>query len=246
MSKVKIRAVLIDFGNTLVKQGSEENALLERGIESLAEYLEKEGYRVNVDELRRVEVKLRKLASRFRERTFIEIKASDRVAVLLSELGIPTDPQDDLTQGAVLSLYKPAIEDMVLYSEAVKSLQALRRKGYRLALVSNAASEVAVKRILKRLRIAKFFDAVVVSSQVGVRKPSLAIYLRALKELKVKPHEAVFIGDLVDTDIRGAKRIGMKAVLVTHGSSIVETDAPDAIVESLIDAVEVLAKWEGA
>ncbi len=68
--------------------------------------------------------------------------------------------------------------------------------------------------ILGELRLARFFDVVLVSGPLGMNKPDPAIFERACRLLMIPPGEAVHIGDRVDKDVDGAKRAGMKAVLV--------------------------------
>jgi len=238
-----IKAVLIDFGNTLMRQRTEETELFDRGVRNLAKYLRKKGYKPSFKKLKQVEAELRDEAGRFRDKTSIEVDAADRMAVLLNTVGVHVSPKDELTGEAVLAFYKPIIDDMTIYQDSVEFLRTLKKDGYKLALVSNAASDIAVMKAAKQLGVAKFFDKMVVSSQIGVRKPSSAVYMEALNALKVNPREAVFIGDLIGTDITGAKRLGMKTILKINESSGVETNFPDAVVTSLKDAIKIIAKW---
>ena len=239
-----IKAVLIDFGNTLMRQRTKETELFDRGVRNLAKYLRKKGYKPSFKKLRQVEAELRDEASRFRDKTSIEVEAADKMAVLLNTVGIHVNPKDELTTGAVLAFYKPIIDDMALYQDSMEFLRALKKDGYKLALVSNAASDLAVRKAAKQLGIAKFFDTIVISSQVGIRKPNSAVYMEALNALKVKPSEAVFIGDLISTDITGAKQLGMKAILKINAFSNIKTSLPDAVVTSLKDAIKIIAEWK--
>ena len=58
------------------------------------------------------------------------------------------------------------------------------------------------------------FNVVVVSEEVGWRKPSRLIFQEALNRLQVGAHEAVYIGDSPIEDIKGAKQVGLKAIFV--------------------------------
>jgi putative hydrolase of the HAD superfamily len=55
-------------------------------------------------------------------------------------------------------------------------------------------------------------DAIVLSSEVGKRKPHPFIFQRALSELGVAADEALFVGDRLEADVFGASRVGMKTV----------------------------------
>jgi putative hydrolase of the HAD superfamily len=239
-----IKAVLIDFGHTLVKQHTDEGKLLKRGIMDLAEYLKLKGYRLTPNELEHVENELRCEANRFREKTLIEIKAVDRIAALLNRFGIPAGPDEALVWESSRLIYKPLVEDMMLFQDSLNFLRTLKKDGYKLALVSNAASDQAIREALNRLGIARFFDAIIISSQVGLRKPSSAVFMKALKALNVKPGEAVFIGDSMKDDITGAKKISMKTILLSRRSARVKPNVSDAVVTTLADVVPILNNWK--
>jgi putative hydrolase of the HAD superfamily len=92
-------------------------------------------------------------------------------------------------------------------------LEALRERGLKLALVSNTASpRWLLEPILERQGLVDRVDAIVLSSEVGKRKPHPAIFERALGELAVEPDEALFVGDRLGADVLGASRIGMSTV----------------------------------
>lgn len=239
-----IKAVLIDFGHTLVKQRHDEGELLTRGVMDLVEYLKLKGYRINPAELEHVEKELRREADRFREKTLIEIKAIDRIAALLNIFGIPVCPDEALVWESSRLIYEPFVEDTILFQDSLNFLSTLKKEGYKLALVSNAASDLAIREALTRLKIARFFDAIIISSQVGLRKPSSAVFMKALKVLNVKPGEAVFIGDSIKNDISGAKKISMKTILLSRRSARVKTNVSDVVVKTLADVVTILNNWK--
>ncbi len=92
-------------------------------------------------------------------------------------------------------------------------LEALRARGLRLALVSNTASpEWLLLPVLEEQGLLARVDAVVLSSEVGKRKPHAAIFERALEEVAVEPGDALFVGDRIDADVLGASRVGMTTV----------------------------------
>lgn len=92
-------------------------------------------------------------------------------------------------------------------------LEALRNRGLKLALVSNTASpEWLLRPVLERQGLIERVDAVVLSSEVGKRKPHPAIFERALADLDVRAEEALFVGDRLEADVAGASRAGMKTV----------------------------------
>jgi putative hydrolase of the HAD superfamily len=89
-------------------------------------------------------------------------------------------------------------------------LEALRARGLRLGLVSNAFDPPdLLHRDLARFGIAERLDVAVFSSEVGRRKPDPEIFERALGALDVAASEALFVGDTLASDIAGAAALGM-------------------------------------
>ncbi len=94
-------------------------------------------------------------------------------------------------------------------------LKKLRAK-YKLGLVSNFAYAPGFWRILRRFKLTGFFDAIVVSGELGLRKPHEKIFQEALDKLDANPEDAVFVGDSLKADVNGAKKLGLKTILVEN------------------------------
>ena len=100
----------------------------------------------------------------------------------------------------------------------VAATRSLRERGLRTALVTNNAREFSAGwRSL--IPIAELFDAVIDSSEVGVRKPDPAIFGLALRELGgIAPEQAIFLDDFPG-NVAAARRLGMHGVLVEDDPS---------------------------
>lgn len=88
----------------------------------------------------------------------------------------------------------------------------LRHEGYRTALVTNNARELAPIWRTK-FAVDELFDEVVDSSAVGLRKPDAAIFELTLRRLAVEPEQAVLLDDM-DVNLAGARVLGMHAIKV--------------------------------
>ena len=123
--------------------------------------------------------------------------------------GLPFDPWFD-------SLYRDfgSAACWEPFPDVVPALGALRAAGARLAVVSNWDSRL--RDILKENGLARWFDAVVISAEVGWRKPHPAIFLRALEETGAAPGEVLHCGDSVGDDLEGARAAGIRAVLLAR------------------------------
>jgi putative hydrolase of the HAD superfamily len=95
-----------------------------------------------------------------------------------------------------------------------ESLARLRAAGLRLGVVSN--SDGRVEQALQAAGLREYFDVVLDSALVGVEKPDPRIFRAALDALGVAPEEALYVGDLYEVDVLGARAAGMPAVLLAQ------------------------------
>lgn len=109
---------------------------------------------------------------------------------------------------------KSKIRNLKPYKDVIPTLKKL--KHYKLGIVSDAPKLKLYQR-LEAMKITDYFDVIVAYEDTKRKKPSKLPFKKALKALKVKPEEALFIGDWPDKDIKGAKEIGMTAVFARYG-----------------------------
>jgi putative hydrolase of the HAD superfamily len=100
--------------------------------------------------------------------------------------------------------------DMAAYPDTRPALQALRRKGLRLAICSNWDWDLS--SFVGQSGLAGLVDVEVTSAQAGWRKPHPGIYTHTLDLLGVEPRDAVFVGDTWDADVEGPLAAGMRPV----------------------------------
>ena len=94
-------------------------------------------------------------------------------------------------------------------------LTELDRKGFKLGIITNTITsrEEHVRMALRKIDIEKHFDLILTSVDVGHEKPDERIFMTALRKFRIKPCEAVMVGNQISTDIVGGNRAGMKTVL---------------------------------
>lgn len=213
------RAVLFDIGDTLWRYPGDHP-------EHLVPHYEEARRLLPGPDVPTAEALLTVVSARFDDARKAFFTAADRgtqpptlhlLEEALSRLGL-RPPQEAIATFAdriaraevELAATQPPEEDMV------EALEMLRLRGLRLAAVSNTfVSERVLRDILEARGLLRFLEAVVSSADVGFRKPHPECFRPALAALRVEPGEAVFVGDRMDTDIEGAVRLGMTAVL-TH------------------------------
>lgn len=106
------------------------------------------------------------------------------------------------------------------YPDAEPTLHELRRRGFRLGVISNWSTRL--RGIAEGMGLGSLVDFLVISAEVGVAKPDPRIFRRALELAEVRPEEAMHVGDLVDYDVRGAQAAGIHPVLLSRGDVVVQ------------------------
>lgn len=97
-----------------------------------------------------------------------------------------------------------------VYPEVQGVLETMRRRGLRIAVVSNFDSRLPP--ILRELGLAPLVDAIVYSTGCGAAKPSPRIFRHALERLGATPESTLHVGDSLSADFDGAGAAGLRAV----------------------------------
>jgi putative hydrolase of the HAD superfamily len=203
-----LEAVLFDWGDTLM-QFAYDPALVAAGHRAGLEAIG-DGEPTDVEAL----------TAHFREHyepffwvpgTVEEIEYPGLVAKLLGDFGVSVD-EERLARflEAEHAAWEPARR---LARDTHALLESLRDRGLKTALVSNAFDPGwLLHRDLEQMGLAERLDFAVFSSEVGVRKPHPEIFRRALDALVVAAEQALFVGDRLYEDVRGAGELGMTTV----------------------------------
>jgi len=144
-----------------------------------------------------------------------EVDFCFRLAETMKRLNLNFSSGDPIIVDAANAFFEAWDEDMRTDGFVFSVLETLKIN-YKLGIVSNFPHRNALLATLKRLGLSHFFDAIVVSAELGVRKPHPRLFIEALKKLNAKASEAVFVGDTLKTDIFGAQNVGMKTILVEN------------------------------
>ncbi len=120
-----------------------------------------------------------------------------------------------------------------LAPDALPALDALGRARIPLAVVSNWDS--GLREVLAALGVADRFAAICASASVGAAKPDPAIFLHALEILGVPPARALHCGDSPGADCEGARRAGLRAVLIDRAG--IADAGPCRRIRSLVELV---------
>ena len=156
-----------------------------------------------------------------------DVDAAERVALLYRHLDPTLRPAQDLpapTQRAVSDAILGGVERVQpnLLPGAPELLVDLRRRGLRLALVSNAGLSpgAVLRRTLRRFAIDRHFAVQLYSDETGAWKPHARMFAQALTALAVTPEETAFVGDTPETDILGAQACGLRWTALVGAASV--------------------------
>jgi putative hydrolase of the HAD superfamily len=156
-----------------------------------------------------------------------EFAMGEVASAFLERHGIGADPAE------LERLYLAEWASGVVVPPGLEEFLTGLRPTCRLAVVSNTHSSVMVPSLLREAGIAALFDAVVLSVDVGWRKPHPRMYSAALEALAVPAEEAIFVGDSFRADFAGPSAAGITAFLIDPGRT---ADVPaDRRIDSVFD-----------
>lgn len=200
----RIKAVLFDYGNTLIPFGRPQMDACDNALRMA---LEKHYGPVDRDRLQalRDADRVAPFKNGFRENDLTET-----VSGLVRRL-FDREP----TPEAVADLLRARFEAVVAAIEAppyTAEVLGCLKHCYRLGMVSNYPDGRAIRTSLERTGLAQFFEAVVISGDVGFVKPHPRPFEVCLERLKLAPTETVYVGDNWLADVQGAARLGLHVI----------------------------------
>lgn len=132
--------------------------------------------------------------------------------MVFAQMGV-VDGHDDRMQRFLERFWNAA--NWTRFPEVIDVLQALRARGVRLGVLSNAPSNLPV--FLEQMGIAPLLDFSVVSALEGMKKPDRRIFEVALSRAGAAPAEALHVGDMYLEDILGGRAVGLNTLLMERG-----------------------------
>jgi len=234
---LKIKAVGFDLFGTLIQAKADANICL-RGIH---ECLERYGVDTTYETFIEVYRAVRKQQREASQTEHKEVTNSETICEAARVLGHDLQPTSQVVREAVRAYFAPW--ELRLMDNALSTLEALRPM-VKLGLVSNFTDISFVEEALETLGIHDFFDSITISAGCGWRKPHPRIFEILLRDLGVKPEECLFVGDEVESDVKGAKMVDMLAALVVKEPVVLNDVATrvDFILGSLEEVVPLVRR----
>jgi putative hydrolase of the HAD superfamily len=248
MATNPIQAVLFDMGGTLEELYNDEAIRLE-ATRGLRELLRERGVDpgLSLPELQSTVSSGLAAYQSWRDQSEIELAP----AIVWSKyiLGDHCPSRERLLASAedIAFFYEAHNHTRRLRPEAPATLEALRKLGFRLAIISNVNSRSLVPCKLAEYGIAHYFDPVVTSSGLGWRKPNERIFDEAASLMHLPPHACAYVGDTVSRDVIGARRAGyglaiqIRSFLTDRSDEGTDHVPPDAVIQDLREVVGLVA-----
>jgi putative hydrolase of the HAD superfamily len=205
-----IKAIIFDFIGTLTNI---KNYSLETSKKKLYRAIVQAGFDVDAEAFLKAYTNAHEKYRIIRYRELIEVTNAVWISEALNDLGFKTEPKDMQIKTAVNAFFEDYLKSLEL-RPCVKNTLKQCSKDYKLGLVSNFTYAPVIYAALRKLGISQFFNAILVSDDVGWRKPHIKIFKEALERLGTSAEETVYVGDSPEEDIKGAKMAGMKTVFV--------------------------------
>lgn len=156
-------------------------------------------------------------AERLRAIDYREVPARERFADFFRRLAL--DPHD-LPPGldvALIDAHRRELAKAATFPAHHRPLLERLARRHRLAVVSNFDYTPTALAILEAAGVRELFAAIVVSDEVGWRKPRADIFEEAIRRTGVEPRRTLFVGDRADIDVAGAHGMGMDSAWINPG-----------------------------
>jgi len=207
-----ITAIGFDLFNTLV---TAEPQILDEAMRRLIKSLRQSGFKLENEQFKEA---YREAALGFVKKAQEDgVETHNRfwISAALKSQGyniLPDDPQIAIAVDSYFSAFFLHCHLIPGTKEMLSSLMDV----YRLGLLTNFTHGPAAREIIAKLGLNPFFDVVLISGELGFRKPHPLVFHQLIEQLGVRNDQILYVGDDPEPDITGAQKAGLQPVLTTY------------------------------
>lgn len=231
-----VKAIFFDFDNTLVSFDKVSNNALIKVADDIMDFIS-ENYpdiKINKDELIK---KLLEIAKRLDEEGIYDRKTWWEE--LLKQYNIKPELEDlyEWTQ-----IYWSIASNNSPYEDSLDALEYLKRKGYKLGIITNSDGEWGNKRQrLSKFPLISYFDIIIIGGEDNIKpKPNVQPFIFSCEKLNLSPNECVMVGDDPVKDCLAAKKAGFYSILVDREGKVKYAELyADFVVQNLKELEEI-------
>jgi len=239
MTAFSIRHIIFDLGGTLMHSREDWAPVFARADQALTSKLKENDIELDAIVFRdRLHEYYEQRDHDYQETTYHLV-----LRELLKDLGY-AEVAEPILRSALDAMYTVTQTNWLLEDDTIATIQKLKSNQYHLGIFSNAGDDKDVQELIENFGIRSYFDFVLTSAAAYYRKPHLRAFEIALAQWSIPPEDAVMIGDSLEADIRGAKRLNMKTIWLTRraqfNADLEQRIQPDFSLSSLNDLLPLL------
>jgi HAD superfamily hydrolase (TIGR01549 family) len=157
--------------------------------------------------------------------------------LILQEAGVPLSPATDAALAELHAYHQVSNLWELIPAGVLPALEALRARGLKLTVVSNANGRL--RTLFDRLALSGCVDCILDSHDEGIEKPDPRFFEIALERSGASRETTIHVGDIYQIDVVGARAAGLRGVLLDQADLYPAADCPR--VRSLADLVDQIA-----
>ncbi|ARM75920.1 HAD family hydrolase [Acidianus manzaensis] len=209
-----IKVLIFDFDNTLVEFESNSKKALSAVAKDMYDYFNDIGSSPNLE---KIQSTLFDISSKLDSEGIYDRNKWWEES--LSLLGLKAS-KDQLYEWT--SLYWSIASTNPPYRDSIELLEYLKEKKYRIVILTNSDGEGGNKKQrIEKSSLSKYFDAIIIAGENGIKpKPSLQAFVLACEQFNESPSSCLMVGDDPVKDCLGAKKAGLKSVLIDRDGKI--------------------------
>lgn len=235
----EIKAIFIDLGNTLrilLKDESHMARARQRIVELVG---------TNEDPVIFVD-RLNERYKEYRKWAFANLREAPEAEMWQRWLTPEFPPEKIEPLGPELTYqFRQSMGRRVVVDGGREVVTELQQRGYILGIISNLIGTREIPEWLAAENFSPYFSAIVLSSVLGIRKPSPEIYYEAARQAGVPVEQCAYIGDNLKRDVSGTRAAGFGRVVILISpaelaeATLTEENRPDVIIHSFRDLLEI-------
>ena len=216
---MKITTVFFDLGSTLVYSKDPWPPIYEQADRAMVGVLRRAGISINQASFLTEFGGF--IQSYYQKQYEDNIEPTSLAALrnLLIQKGFP-DVQDVVLLEAMEAMYAVTQKNWYQEEDAIETLEVLKSRGYRMGIISNTSDDQNVQGIVNQSGLRPYFEYILTSAALGIRKPDVRIFQAALDHFQVPPVAAAMVGDLLQTDMLGANQMGIYSIWITRRARV--------------------------
>lgn len=240
-----IRGAIFDLGSTLIRFDGDWPILLQNSLDLLIDQLQEDGLDFDRSDFRSAFECALEAYDHQRQSNQLERSTASLLQETLSAFGHEEISPDILRRG--LKRFYSVSETHWQPMPALHAvLDELQEEGRMLGLISNAGDAENVQRLIDKAEIRDYFDPIIISAAIGIRKPDPILFEMVLDQWQATPDSVVMIGDRLEADILGAQNTGIHQIWLKPEAEVSAATQiiPEKVTGKLVDIPGLIREFE--